>query len=278
MQRTKFKEKKQDTTLTVDVYFCQETGDVHIKIPSSNFRTQKSFSKLERYIFDTVNRFRTQNQGQSINVKVSKDLFLYLLLSKVFVGTFSTKHKDQKDLTFSISSKNIDKVSSPSINQGVSVAAKRKPKSNGFPFLEKTIQELPPKPKLTKEERTASCLPYAIRLRDIIKKKKKINPTHSILLQWATEIRKLSETMGVEMERIEKVLDWYDKNIGGEYVPVIESGYSLRMKFIRLEDAMTRIEYGTSPGQKKFVIDDGIRYNLCPDGYYRDTYGNLYIE
>lgn len=30
--------------------------------------------------------------------------------------------------------------------------------------------------------------------------------------------------------------------------------------------------------QKPFITDDGIRYNLCPDGEYRDASGNIYIE
>lgn len=279
MQRTKFKEKKQENTLTLDIEFSQDNGDVYIKIPSSNFRPQKSYTKVDRYLLDTVNSIRSQNQGQSRMSEVSKDLFLYLLL-RIYLCWHNevVPRSEEGKLPGNVPSKKIDKVSNPSINQGMSVASKRKPKSSGFSFLGSVTTESLPKPKPTKAERTASWMPFAKRLSETIQKKKNIKHSFQHLTQWADEIRKLSEVQGVEMERIDKVLDWYDKNMGGEYIPVIESGYSLRLKFLRLEEAMTRVEYGTSPGQKKFVIDDGIRYNLCPDGYYRDTYGNLYIE
>jgi len=278
MQRTKFIEKKHNIPLTLDIEFCQDNGNVIITIPSSNFRTQKSFTNLDRYLLDTVNRIRSQNQGQSITSRVSKDLFLYLLL-RIYLCWHNevVPQPEEGKVPGSISSKKIDRIDTPSINQGMSVASKRKPKSSGFPFLDTSTTKPVQKPKLSKVERTESWLPFAKRLSEIIQKKKNIKYSKQHLLQWADEIRKLSEIQGIEMERIDKVLDWYDKNMGGEYVPIIESGYSLRLKFMRLEDAMTRVEYGSS-NQKKFVIDDGIRYNLCPDGYYRDTYGNLYIE
>ena len=279
MQRTKFKEKKQENSLTLDIEISQDNGDVYIKIPSSNFRPQKSYTKVDRYLLDTVNSIRSQNQGQSRVSEVSKDLFLYLLLRIYLCWYYGVVPSPKKGkVPGSILSKKIDNTSNPSINQGMSVASKRKPKSSGFSFLGPVTTESLPKPKATKAERTAAWMPFAKRLSETIQKKKNIKHSFQHLTQWADEIRKLSEMQGVEMERIDKVLDWYDKNMGGEYIPVIESGYSLRLKFLRLEEAMTRVEYGSSPSKKKFIIDDGIRYVLGTDGEYRDASGNIYIE
>ena len=41
--------------------------------------------------------------------------------------------------------------------------------------------------------------------------------------------------------KVNDCLDWYSKNIGGEYIPVIQSAKSLREKFVKLEDAMCRV-------------------------------------
>ena len=48
------------------------------------------------------------------------------------------------------------------------------------------------------------------------------------------------EDNGVTEDRINIALKWYNNNIGGEYIPVIESGSSLRNKFDKLESAMYR--------------------------------------
>lgn len=83
-------------------------------------------------------------------------------------------------------------------------------------------------------------LPLAIKLADIVQSNKNIKITQSRVNNWAGEIRKLSKIEGVVPARIEKALDWYAQNIGGEYIPVIESGSTLRNKFTKLEDAMKR--------------------------------------
>jgi hypothetical protein len=96
--------------------------------------------------------------------------------------------------------------------------------------------------------------------------------------QWADEIRRLSETFKLSYERIEKVLDWYEDNIGGEYVPVVESGFALRKKFSALENAMEREKHPFSNGKPKSKFIGGRKYDLCPDGQYRNIHGELYIE
>lgn len=96
------------------------------------------------------------------------------------------------------------------------------------------------KNKPTPKERAKEYLPQAESLKEVVQSEKNIKINQSKLNSWANEIRKLVETDGVELSRINKVLDWYSKNIGGEYIPVVESGSALRNKFLRLEDAMTR--------------------------------------
>ena len=92
-------------------------------------------------------------------------------------------------------------------------------------------------------------VPLAEQLAFIVRSHKRINVTAQKIASWANEIRKLVETDGVSIQRVETALDWYEENIGDQYVPVIESGSSLRSKFIKLEDAMRRA--GVAPGQPK---------------------------
>ena len=100
-----------------------------------------------------------------------------------------------------------------------------------------------------KQDKNSRYVPLAEKLASIIRKNKRINVTPQKIFSWANEIRKLVETDGVSIQRVETALDWYEDNIGGQYIPVIESGSSLRNKFIKLEDAMRRA--GAVPGQPK---------------------------
>jgi hypothetical protein len=88
------------------------------------------------------------------------------------------------------------------------------------------------------KQRNKKLLPFAKHLANTIKQDKNINTPSNRLDSWANEIRKLNEVEGVDAPRIKKALRWYRKNIGGQYIPVIESGASLREKFLKLERAM----------------------------------------
>ncbi|HSH52405.1 MAG TPA: hypothetical protein VK982_11845, partial [Bacteroidales bacterium] len=90
------------------------------------------------------------------------------------------------------------------------------------------------------KERNKKYLPLAKYLSKIVQKKQNIHHPLSQLKSWAEEIRKLHEINKVHPKRIKSALQWYKKNIGGQYVPVIESGASLRSKFVKLENAMKR--------------------------------------
>jgi len=105
-----------------------------------------------------------------------------------------------------------------------------------------------------RQDKNSRYVPLAERLASIIRKNKRINVTPQRISSWANEIRKLVETDGVSIQRVQAALDWYEENIGGQYVPVIESGFSLRSKFIKLEDAMRRA--GAVPGRSKTISTD----------------------
>jgi len=108
--------------------------------------------------------------------------------------------------------------------------------------------------RLSPQERAKQFLPQSETLANIIRSTKNIKVSHSKLKSWANEIRKLVETDGVDPSRIDSVLSWYSENVGGEYVPVVESGAALRGKFIKLEDAIQRgndskFKQGKKPSQ-----------------------------
>jgi hypothetical protein len=105
------------------------------------------------------------------------------------------------------------------------------------------------KEKIPNKEKNKQYSPIAIRLAEIIKQERNINITPHRIRLWANEIRKLVENDRITPPRLKAALDWYEENIGGEYIPVIESGEALRTKFLRLEDAMKRA--GVPPGDSR---------------------------
>ena len=95
-------------------------------------------------------------------------------------------------------------------------------------------------PSLDRKKKIEKYIPLAKKLADIITTNKKVKITNRKITSWANEIRRLIETDGVGYERVEEALSWYEANIGGEYIPVVESGHTLRTKFLKLEEAMIR--------------------------------------
>jgi hypothetical protein len=94
--------------------------------------------------------------------------------------------------------------------------------------------------KDNKEKIEYIFLPLAQQLSLIVQSYKNIHHDLPLKKQWAEDIRKLSEINEIKPKRIKRVLDWYEDNRGGQYIPIVESGASLREKFIRLEAAMER--------------------------------------
>lgn len=84
-------------------------------------------------------------------------------------------------------------------------------------------------------------------LASIIQSKRKINKNSNIS-SWIKPIQDLVEKdlnindtkIKDRVKRVQKALDWYSDHIGEKYVPVIQSGESLRSKFDKLENAMDR--------------------------------------
>ena len=110
--------------------------------------------------------------------------------------------------------------------------------------MERTIRpkELP-RPT-SSEERTKKYLPIARQLSDIIQRHKKIKVTHAWVANWAYHIRLLHEIDRINPQRIQKVLLDYDVLMDTDpFMPVIESGESLRRKFIRLVAAIDRNKF-----------------------------------
>lgn len=99
--------------------------------------------------------------------------------------------------------------------------------------------------------RAKEFLPLAEYLYKIISTNKNIKYNATNLKTWSNEIRKLSEINDIPYRRIKKALRWYKDNIGGKYIPIIESGFSLRMKFLNLEAARDRSENGYNTGVNK---------------------------
>ena len=129
-----------------------------------------------------------------------------------------------------------------------------------------------PIPK-NKEEK---YLPFALQLSTIIKTTKKLNIPSKTISTWATEIRKLCEIDGADTKRIKKVLSWYEDNVGGDFIPVIESGTSFRKKFMKLEDAIRRSEQPIRNNRPPKIYD-GIQYKFDPaDGLYKNRAGDTW--
>lgn len=96
----------------------------------------------------------------------------------------------------------------------------------------------------SKKERSIEYLPLAEQLSKIIQSVKHIKHHQRQLQTWAYSICQLIEDSGVERRRIRRALNWYEKHISDPYVPVIESGQSLKEKFTKLEAAMQRQQDG----------------------------------
>lgn len=137
-----------------------------------------------------------------------------------------------------------------------------------------------PTKKIPKIENT--FLPLANQLKDIIQTKKNITITRPQLREWSKCIRQLSEQSNIPPERIKHALDWYTDNIGIMYVPVIESGKSLKEKFLKLEAALERsgdakyeepiLKVAKRKGEKSHLEDFQMRLDLDPNDYTDEQY------
>lgn len=139
-------------------------------------------------------------------------------------------------------------------------------------------------------DRNEEYMPFAKRLADIIRKKKRINKNSSIR-SWADDFRKLVTIDLVEddheakIARVNRALDWYEQNIGGKFVPDIQSGASFRQKLPNIENAIERQEkYAgrdtgtsakqTSKGSAQSAPSKPVDNGLGPRPLFRKEFGN----
>ena len=113
----------------------------------------------------------------------------------------------------------------------------------------------------------------------MIKSKKNIQFPADQIQSWAREIRILSEENKIPVPRIKEALKWYHDNIGGEYIPVIESGSSLRSKFLKLEAAIARSnETNRYKTPKPNTTSSGSRAASSHDENDRNHFEELYRD
>jgi hypothetical protein len=111
-------------------------------------------------------------------------------------------------------------------------------------------------------------VPLANFLQKIIEEKKNIHITPMQIEKWARDISKLIKTNQVSYERIRTALRWYKDHCRDEYCPVIESGSSLREKFLKLEAAMEREQNPRQPKEQPHPNTIGYRE---PNKKYREA-------
>lgn len=134
------------------------------------------------------------------------------------------------------------------------------------------------KPKKDKQIKIEKYLPLAKYLYQIILTKKNVKRSLGQIKTWADQIRIMIEVENISYERIEKALQWYEKHIGEEYVVEIESGKSLREKFIRLETASTKEPFVKRNGKPEKTMEYGEWWFLQDDGKYRNAEGELLVK
>lgn len=130
----------------------------------------------------------------------------------------------------------------------------------------------------TRKERNEKYLPLAEYLSKIIQSNKNIKHTSRQLFSWADNIRQLEENDGISYDRINNALIWYEKHIGEDYVVEIESGSSLKDKFIRLETASKKTNTFKRKVDPEKIIRYGEDWFLQSDGKYRNSEGTLFKD
>ena len=158
----------------------------------------------------------------------------------------------------------MEPVSGKNLNPDFKNPNKEKPKTEkpkvGFPLSGNPALKTPIKKNTKKKNKNVSPPPQfkkqyislSNRLHKIVSSHKKIN-INSNPSDWWKPIQKLVEnklnddTTRARIIRVKKALDFYEKNIGGPYIPVIESGNALYDKFSKLENAIERNSQDEKP-------------------------------
>lgn len=80
------------------------------------------------------------------------------------------------------------------------------------------------------------------KLKEILEKKK---GREFVTRSWNDPVRKMLTIDKIPVKSVLKALQWYNLRFGGDYIPVIESGASLRQKYAKMEMAMDKEGYQT---------------------------------
>jgi len=167
-------------------------------------------------------------------------------LSTNRVNASSTDNSPQDGIQGSFSNGNIS-----NSNQSTQINKSNQPKQKKS---DKPIKII--KVKKTKQQKQYTSI--SKKLAQIISSHKRINKTSSIH-KWNKDIELLftkdlkinGDTHEDIKKRIDSALQFYAKNIGGTYIPDIQSGSSFRRKFISLENAMQNRGYISADLVKK---------------------------
>lgn len=134
-----------------------------------------------------------------------------------------------------------------------------------------------PKSNTLKKELTRKQLCYkekADQLATIISSHIKINKNAS-MRTWPNIIEKLHTLDGVPLKRIDAALDWYQINIGKDFVPEAFSARTFRDKFPNIEQAMLRQSRKKQTTREAIVIEQnkeiGSKFILGITDAYKNT-------
>ena len=134
---------------------------------------------------------------------------------------------------------------------------------------EKTVS-----PKKTLKERNQKYMVLARYLSRIIRTNINIRHTPQQLSSWTNDIRQLEEGNKIEFTRIQKALEFYEKHIGEQYTPVIQSGSSLKEKFGSLENNMSAEKFPKKKDKPKKIVEAGENWFLNDtDNFYYNKQG-----
>jgi hypothetical protein len=118
---------------------------------------------------------------------------------------------------------------------------------NALNSNKKINKKIPSIPKSDKKERNKKYLPLAQQIAKTVQTIKDIAIPTNQITAWTNDIRLLAESYKIDYVRIEIALNWYERHVSDPYTPVIESGATLRAKFLQLEDAINRARHPIKP-------------------------------
>ena len=117
------------------------------------------------------------------------------------------------------------------------------PQSNpipSIPSVQRTKAPKPPEPPPLPPDPNEPYMPIAEALATIVETHRRAKVRHDHVKSWAVPIRLLCTTSKINPLRVQRALKWYADHVGGQYIPVIECGQTLREKFLKLEQAIER--------------------------------------